>query len=528
MYIKPVKLSKEDPQKSPFPAGKNGVISPEVRKSSVINSMEYLNKPRRLDEFKMAATEDDIRSRNTDMNRRPGRSKSLPYALKPILSKKTNREKKALPRSKCVHFDEIAPIRLYKLDDRPSVVSRENSFTGKINFDKVVPLRRLGHDFHKEDFIFASDSDSFSSSSSSSSSDDDDETSSDIDEESGFYNMNFSVLNYYDNIKNIKVNYHVNTLKNYMFLQNLELCCTPDTSNWFILGKIYVKNIYYNKLLKVRYTFDRWASFSDADGSYLRSAENTNDWKGFEPDNYNYEVWEFRIGNLMELINDTSVLNSVRNSINLEFCINYQTHDSSGHSLEYWDNNNDQNYKARIVVNSEAELQQRASRGRSRQKQKQKQSQKQRTKQKQAQKQKHGSSRETSFDNDSDELQSMFKDWSLSFKNGKGKKKKSIETLLRGSSFGDDSDSNDDYLSNDDDEWIFRRGNLDNFNFGLSSNFGDSNAKPKKKPTKKASKSGAKKSSSNFGGFNSQEILLTAGNQYPFDVQSNFKNPFAN
>lgn len=75
-----------------------------------------------------------------------------------------------------------------------------------------------------------------------------------------------------------------------------------------------VKNLAYNKVVKVRYTEDNWATYKEANLSYSYSDSDTNS-----------EVWQTGI--------------SVANSSDFEYCISYTVNGTT-----YWDNNFGTNY----------------------------------------------------------------------------------------------------------------------------------------------------------------------------------------
>lgn len=75
-----------------------------------------------------------------------------------------------------------------------------------------------------------------------------------------------------------------------------------------------VKNLAYNKTVKVRYTEDNWATYKEADLSYSYSVEGTNS-----------EVWATNI--------------SITNRDAFQYCISYTVNGKT-----YWDNNFGANY----------------------------------------------------------------------------------------------------------------------------------------------------------------------------------------
>lgn len=77
-----------------------------------------------------------------------------------------------------------------------------------------------------------------------------------------------------------------------------------------------VKNLAYNKIVKVRYTRDNWLTYNDVDLLYVSSISETNE-----------ELWSVDIGL------DTN------NSGPLQYCIYYEVNGQT-----YWDNNFGSNY----------------------------------------------------------------------------------------------------------------------------------------------------------------------------------------
>lgn len=399
------------------------------------------------DQVRILPTDTRIMSKTTDsigsvkLNKgvnlpanRVKRSQSMPFMIKSILSKPTaafNRDfnKKRHLRSKSVHFDEKLPIKSYQLDDRPSVISMEPSIdTGIINFDKTIPLGKM----YENDYYEV--------------------------EKNGFYDFNFSVFNYEQGLTNLNVNHFFNHCKNDLYLENLNLEFIEQAQDWVLNGTICVRNIYFNKFVTVRYSTNNWRNSTDIPGKYVKSENN-------------YDFFEFQISKLLDLIN----YNYDKHSINLEFCINYQTTDdinNNNHSIEFWDNNNEKNYRMKLVVGNELDL-------------------------------------KTKEENDIKSIEKQFMNWNLSFTDSNLKKdrnkKKSIKNLLN-----DDIDSDYDMNSIDlnfEDKFIFnKRGNNQ-----LNSHKGD-----------RTYTGDRKKITDNF---NSNDILQSAMDQYPFK-HYNFKNSF--
>ncbi|QUH30302.1 carbohydrate-binding protein [Vallitalea guaymasensis] len=84
----------------------------------------------------------------------------------------------------------------------------------------------------------------------------------------------------------------------------------------FLSGSIYLKNLGYDKNVKVRYTLDNWKTYSEVDASYTRSYDN------------NTELWSFYTGG-----------NNYQWDNDCEFAISYTVN-----GVTYWDNNFGSNY----------------------------------------------------------------------------------------------------------------------------------------------------------------------------------------
>lgn len=78
---------------------------------------------------------------------------------------------------------------------------------------------------------------------------------------------------------------------------------------------VAVKNLAYNKVVRVRYTYDNWATYQDADLTYSYTLTGTNN-----------EIW----GTTLSIPSSTS---------GFQFCVYYQVNGQT-----YWDNNFGSNY----------------------------------------------------------------------------------------------------------------------------------------------------------------------------------------
>ncbi|CAB4252260.1 similar to Saccharomyces cerevisiae YIL045W PIG2 Putative type- 1 protein phosphatase targeting subunit that tethers Glc7p type-1 protein phosphatase to Gsy2p glycogen synthase [Maudiozyma barnettii] len=450
-------------------------------------SLQYLNNNAQgeLTNDQLLAKKTRMMSKTTDSIRNPAyttdfgppqasrikRSMSMPFIVKSILSKPTptfnRRTKKKHIRSKSVHFDEKLPIKLYQLDDRPRIISDEDSYdTGKVNFDKTKPLGRINTQEYYED-----------------------ENDNDLDmikdsainsgENNGFYDFNFPIFDYAQGLQDVRINYFFNHTKNDLYLQDLHLEFLKQTQDWVLKGIISLRNIFFEKFVVVRYTTNNWKNSTDIYGQYMRSGNN-------------YDFFEFQINKLVDLIN----YDYDKHSINLEFCINYQTTDNNHQALEFWDNNNDKNYRMRLVVGKELNT-------------------------------------IAKEENDIKNIEKQFMNWNLTYTDSKShntnkktnsnnnnnssgrscnsnSNKKNIKSLLNENS---DSDSDLDSLEFDlGHRFENNRKNSKqmNNNFGMTNNFNNLNNFSSKKRT---------------DNFNNNDILQSAMNQYPFK-QYNFKNSF--
>ena len=319
------------------------------RKNS-ISSLEFIKRPKRINEFNQRSKDDDLIKLNTEKNRYiSSRSKSLPFnSLKLKSSLKLSNGHNVKPvRSKSVHFDELLPIKYFHKYECPTCVSRQNSdceVIAKINFDTVKPLHR-----------YHSDSDS--------------DTENDISDykEDGLYDMNFAVLNSTSNNKDLKLNIFVNNQNgSNIMLQSIKLEKRRSYNNffdYFMWGKVSVKNIFYEKYIYIRYTFNHWETFNEVKAQYVQDLLLKSNWA-------NYDTFEFTLYNLKNLLLSEngnhqipdSFLNSNNNNNNnnnviegdLEFCIHYETKDPNRQEmLEFWDNNNGKNYKIHLVLHTQ-------------------------------------------------------------------------------------------------------------------------------------------------------------------------------
>ncbi|CCC67900.1 hypothetical protein NCAS_0A13420 [Naumovozyma castellii] len=158
----------------------------------------------------------------------------------------------------------------------------------------------------------------------------------------GLYSKNFPTLNN-KNPRSLKLNIFVNYSKGKkVFLQDLNLHIQNDyinnhvgnnnKQNKYIIGRALVENIYFDKKVVLKYTWDNWRSYRDIEAIYVSDA------KQIIPGS-NMDVFKF-------LIDD---VNKSVSKCHLEFCIQYQTRNEKERK-EFWDNNDDKNYKVDVVT----------------------------------------------------------------------------------------------------------------------------------------------------------------------------------
>lgn len=322
-------------------------------KNNSISSLGFISRPKRINEFSQRSKDDDLIKLNTERNRYiPSRSKSLPFNSLKLKSnlKSSNGEKGRPVRSKSVHFDELLPIKYFHKYECPTCVSRENNdceVIEKINFDIVKPLRR-----------YQSDSDSNGDDNNGNNNTDNTVT---FIKEDGLFDINFSILSQTSNNRDLKLNVYVNSgSDSNIMLQSIKLEKRRTYNNFFdffIWGKISVKNIFYEKSIYIRYTFNHWKTFNEIKAQYVQDMLLKSNFK-------DYDTFEFSLYNLKNLIlngsSNSPVLASSSNEGSniiegdLEFCIHYETVDSNTNKiLDFWDNNNGKNYKIHLVLHTQ-------------------------------------------------------------------------------------------------------------------------------------------------------------------------------
>ncbi|CAI4061164.1 hypothetical protein SUVZ_05G1300 [Saccharomyces uvarum] len=177
----------------------------------------------------------------------------------------------------------------------------------------------------------------------------------------GLYSKNFPILSN-KNPKSLKLNIFINLSQNKkVFLQELSLYIHRDNSFFFntpssnnnpeghnnentmtkdnntgctrlIVGRILVKNIFYDKRVVIRYTWNGWRTAHEVECVYISNGD------GILPGT-DMDIFHF-------IIDDASKLDPRGR---LEFCIHYSTRNDYKRE-EYWDNNNGNNYKVEVVM----------------------------------------------------------------------------------------------------------------------------------------------------------------------------------
>ncbi|CCF60689.1 hypothetical protein KAFR_0L00810 [Kazachstania africana CBS 2517] len=170
----------------------------------------------------------------------------------------------------------------------------------------------------------------------------------------GLYNINFPILSN-KNPKSLKLNIFVNLSRDKKcFLQDLTLhiqqrnafSMNPSNDNTashqkkiihnntskYLIGKVLVKNIFYDKRVVVRYTWDSWKTAREVECVWLSPGD------GILPGS-NMDIFHF-------LIDDIRKIDTVGK---LEFCIHYTTRNDHERK-EFWDNNDFKNYKIDVVT----------------------------------------------------------------------------------------------------------------------------------------------------------------------------------
>lgn len=159
----------------------------------------------------------------------------------------------------------------------------------------------------------------------------------------GLYNVNFPILSN-NNPKALKLNIFINLSRGKKcFLQDLTLCTRKGSDEQtqlrsdshgtrLIIGRVLVKNIFFDKRVVIKYTWNAWQTTREVECVYV------SDGDGILPGT-NMDVFKF-------IIDDLSRTDS---RAKLEFCIHYVARNDFQRQ-EYWDNNEGANYKLDCIL----------------------------------------------------------------------------------------------------------------------------------------------------------------------------------
>lgn len=347
---------------------------------SSINSLNFLHRPQRVAQLKTSLFPDEEIAKNTNLNKKPiaegefsptagsvaddqlafapvykksgelvksslkRRAKSLPSS--PYVENKTlsggGRSPPPLVRSKSVHFDQKTPVKYFCEDESPIDVSTSTDATSEEISYQHKPVRSV----YDDDEFLAMRIDTLRVQPPALRSTPALRKSKRFGEllkeqrppapahsVVGLYGPNFPVLSS-KNPKTLKLNVFVNLSRgSKVFLQDLALNArTGDPSDRVIAGRVLVKNIFFDKRVLVKYTWDRWRSSHDVEAVYV------SDGDGILPGT-NMDLFQFRIEDVPE---DAS-------RAHLEFCVQYVVRNDR-QRLEFWDNNDARNYRVECVL----------------------------------------------------------------------------------------------------------------------------------------------------------------------------------
>ena len=148
------------------------------------------------------------------------------------------------------------------------------------------------------------------------------------------YSENFQILNTVASKtkKVLKINIFIKLSTNsYVFLE--ELLIRREIRGICIVGQVLVKNIHYNKTIKILYTWNRWQTYHEIEAHYLGTGDSILPFT-------NMDLFQF-------VIDSCALQDHVKND--LELCIRYITSKPNEEAQEeYWDNNNGNNYKVAV------------------------------------------------------------------------------------------------------------------------------------------------------------------------------------
>ncbi|SCV99912.1 LAFE_0B05270g1_1 [Lachancea fermentati] len=176
----------------------------------------------------------------------------------------------------------------------------------------------------------------------------------------GLHNENFGILTT-TNRMSLKLNIFLNIAHHRQcFLQEITLLGNQQ----YLVGKVLVKNIFYDKKVVVRYSWNRWRTAHDIESVWVSSGDDVL--PGMNMDKFQFVIdvtpsiaHGHTNGHSHGLIHTQSngqsnhyIQDAYKNggcvSQHLEFCIQY-TSRSERERVEYWDNNGGRNYALDVV-----------------------------------------------------------------------------------------------------------------------------------------------------------------------------------
>ena len=308
------------------------------------NSLSFMHKPVNLMDYGLAAEDDNgllSGLRNMRMNDKFTSLDSLPKS-EPKKLRKSKRFQDAIAKEKEQEKEKE------KENTEPNVNSNNGdgkpvSTTSNI-ISKPAPKIAAASKAFNDSLVDVSESDAQAQNVSSTSS-----APTRVQKVVGLYNKNFPILSN-KNPKSLKLNIFINLSQGKKcFLQELTLHIQarqnlangvnqqdPNSSvSRYILGKVLVKNVYYDKRVIVRYTWDAWKTASEVEGIWLSNSDSILP-------GTNMDIFHF-------LIDDNGNCRDEAAVGHLEFCIQYTTRDDCRRE-EYWDNNDGGNYKVDVVL----------------------------------------------------------------------------------------------------------------------------------------------------------------------------------
>lgn len=110
-------------------------------------------------------------------------------------------------------------------------------------------------------------------------------------------------------------------------------------TNYILTGTILVRNICFDKKISVRVTGSHWSNFTQVQGSYLNA-------KCHHTDRFTFKIDLKNLSSVPGLVNHefaSGRFSTLRIPALVELCVQYVA--GSNGDLEYWDNNNGENYK---------------------------------------------------------------------------------------------------------------------------------------------------------------------------------------